>query len=33
MLFRLAAELQQETGCYITFIDLSGGVGIPYRPG
>lgn len=32
MLFRLAAELQQETGCYITFIDLSGGVGIPYRP-
>ena len=32
MLFRLAAELQQETGCHITFIDLSGGVGIPYRP-
>ena len=29
---QLTAELQQETDCHITFIDLSGGVGIPYRP-
>ena len=26
------AELKEETGCHITFINLSGGVGIPYRP-
>ncbi|MBO5033990.1 MAG: diaminopimelate decarboxylase [Oscillospiraceae bacterium] len=32
ILFRLAVELQQETGCKIAFINLSGGVGIPYRP-
>ena len=32
ILFALAVELQQETGCHITFINLSGGVGIPYRP-
>ena len=32
ILFRLAVELQQETGCHITFINLSGGVGVPYRP-
>jgi diaminopimelate decarboxylase len=32
ILFRLAVRLQQETGCHITFINLSGGVGIPYRP-
>ena len=32
ILFRLAVELQQETGCHVTFINLSGGVGIPYRP-
>ena len=32
ILFRLAAELKQETGVHITFINLSGGVGIPYRP-
>ena len=25
-------ELQKETGCEIAFINLSGGVGIPYRP-
>lgn len=31
-LFAMAAELQQETGCHISFINLSGGVGIPYRP-
>ena len=32
ILFRLAAELQEETGCRVTFINLSGGVGVPYRP-
>ena len=32
ILFQTAAELQRETGCHITFINLSGGVGIPYRP-
>ena len=32
VLFKLAAQLQEETGCRITFINLSGGVGIPYRP-
>ena len=32
VLFELAVELQQETGCHITFLNLSGGVGVPYRP-
>ena len=32
ILFQLAVELKQETGVYITFINLSGGVGIPYKP-
>ena len=32
ILFELAVELQKETGCEIAFINLSGGVGIPYRP-
>ncbi len=32
ILFQTAVELQQETGCHIAFINLSGGVGIPYRP-
>ncbi|MGM9593355.1 MAG: diaminopimelate decarboxylase [Candidatus Onthomonas sp.] len=31
-LFELAVELQKETGCHITFINLSGGVGVDYRP-
>ena len=31
-LFELAVELKKETGCHITFINLSGGVGIDYRP-
>jgi len=31
-LFRLAVELKEETGAHITFINLSGGVGVPYRP-
>ena len=32
ILFQLAVELRDETGCHISFINLSGGVGIPYRP-
>ena len=32
ILFQLAVELKQETGVHITFINLSGGVGIPYKP-
>ena len=32
ILFQLAADLEQETGCHVTFINLSGGIGIPYKP-
>ena len=32
-LFELAVELEKETGADVCFINLSGGVGIPYRPG
>ena len=32
ILFQLAVELEQETGCDVCFINLSGGVGIPYKP-
>ncbi len=32
ILFQAAAELKEETGCHITFINLSGGVGVPYKP-
>ena len=32
VLFELAVRLHEETGAHITFINLSGGVGIPYRP-
>ena len=32
ILFDLARRLQEETGCRVGFINLSGGVGIPYRP-
>ena len=32
ILFQTAVELREETGCDIRFINLSGGVGIPYRP-
>lgn len=32
ILFETAVELQKETGVHITFINLSGGVGIPYTP-
>ena len=32
ILFQTAVELRNETGVHITFINLSGGVGIPYHP-
>lgn len=32
ILFKTAVALQKETGCKIAFINLSGGVGIPYKP-
>ncbi len=32
VLFEIAVKLQKETGAKITFINLSGGVGIPYKP-
>lgn len=32
ILFRLAVELHEETGAHIAFVNLSGGVGIAYRP-
>ncbi len=32
ILFQTAVELHQETGAHIAFINLSGGVGIPYLP-
>ena len=32
ILFQTAVELKKETGADIRFINLSGGVGIPYRP-
>ena len=32
ILFKLAVEVQKETGVHIAFINLSGGVGIAYRP-
>lgn len=32
VLFELAVELKRETGAHITFINLSGGIGVPYRP-
>ena len=32
-LFELAVSLEKETGAHIDFINLSGGVGIPYVPG
>lgn len=31
-LFHTAVELHEETGANMTFINLSGGIGIPYRP-
>ena len=32
VLFELAVKLQKETGAHIKFINLSGGIGIPYKP-
>ena len=32
ILFETAVELKKETGAHIGFINLSGGIGIPYRP-
>lgn len=32
LLFQTAADVAEETGCHIAFINLSGGVGVPYRP-
>ena len=32
VLFELVVELREKTGCDIRFINLSGGVGIPYKP-
>lgn len=32
ILFHLAVELKNETGCDIRYINLSGGIGVPYRP-
>ena len=31
-LFKTAVELNEETGANFTFVNLSGGIGIPYRP-
>ena len=31
-LFHLAVRLKEATGCHIAFVNLSGGVGVPYRP-
>lgn len=31
-LFELVVEIARETGCHFSFINLSGGVGIPYSP-
>ena len=32
ILFEVAVKLQKETGAHIKFINLSGGIGIPYTP-
>ena len=32
LLFQTAADVAEETGCQVSFINLSGGVGVPYRP-
>ena len=32
IMFELAVKLQKETGAHVGFINLSGGIGIPYRP-
>jgi len=32
LLFETAAELREESGLELAFVNLSGGVGVPYRP-
>ena len=32
LLFQTAADVAHETGCHVAFINLSGGVGVPYQP-
>ena len=32
LLFELCAEIKEKTGVRIEFVDLGGGIGIPYRP-
>ena len=32
LLFETAVRLRDETGAHIAFINLSGGIGVPYRP-
>ncbi len=32
ILFELAVELNEKTGAHIKFINLSGGIGVPYKP-
>ena len=32
IMFRLAVRLRNATGCHIAFVNLSGGIGVDYRP-
>lgn len=32
MIFNLVKEIKEKTGCEIEFVDLGGGIGIPYHP-
>ncbi len=32
VMFRLAVEIKEKTGISLSFVNLSGGIGIPYRP-
>ena len=32
IMFRLAVRLRNATGCHISFVNLSGGIGVDYRP-
>ena len=33
LLFELAVEIKQKTGCAVEFVNMGGGIGIPYKPG
>ncbi len=33
ILFKLAVELEEKTAAHVAFVNLSGGVGVPYLPG